>query len=457
MPQIVSPHLLAKLGQRMRVQGQQALANAVPAAAGSTAGASAAGGATPGAPKPPSPSTFGGNGGGGGGGATKPKFNPMRVMRNLPTNKPLTPKQQFALARAEGVLETRPAIREFARIAKQEAQERDSTAAGLSNLGTRTAGNVSDVYKNIAESAAKSLAMQGQLGQQLNQQSGQIAATGNKELAGMQTGALGDLTSQLQMRGAPAGGGAQEALAQAVASQQATQNSDSQAAQQFAASQGANSAGLLAGMAGATQMQGGEAVAGIGRAITNRVAESNAKFNQTIQSAHEKQAEAKQNQGLDITKNLGAIREGEQKFQLGEQATHGEKAALTQKEREGQREHHHQEREAGTNERGADTAAGKLGLERWEAHHPSASSGEIAKQEKKTAEEIKNIKSLIPQAAAEAKKAESEGKKGVSTLPNYISYINSQGEAGSPALVRQVLKHWWEKKTARENQGGTHR
>lgn len=250
----------------------------------------------------------------------KKAYNPGRVLRNLPTNAALSGRQIGQAAHALTALETLPTIKGYHQIIGQLGQAKGAQDQAFANLGQRTTQNVSGVYRNIAESEAKTLASQEALGSKLNERSGQIAAQGNQELTGMQTGSLSQLTSQLAMRGAPGGGEAQQQLANAVASQRATQQADSQAAQQFAASQAGNYAGLLAGEAGATQMRGGETVGQIGRDIAARTAESDQKFNQSIQTAQGKLGEARAAYGPDLIKNLLALRGGEQKAQLGQEA-----------------------------------------------------------------------------------------------------------------------------------------
>jgi hypothetical protein len=434
--------LIAKLGKAVRANGNAAISRAVPVAHGSTAANAANGGAAPGA------------------GQKKPGYHPLRVLKNLP-NGELTPQQQAAYARAISVLETRPAIHGYKEIAKQLAGERESTAKGLGTLGSGLQGGVTDVYKNIAESEAQNLARQSQLGQQLNQQSASIATSGAKQLAGMQEGALGDYEKQLEMRGAPGGGGAQQQLANAVASQQATQNADSQAAQQFAASQGSSYGALASQMAGAAQMQGGAAVGQIGRDILSRVGQSNQKYNENIQTALGKLGEAKASYGPTFAKNLGVVHGEQQKFRLGQEAVQGNKAQLAaEKEQAAAANKTKQGENATANKQQQFENAvelKKLGLAQWEAHHPNASSSETHKAAKALQKEVSNVKSIIGQLVGEAKAAEKEGHKGIAG--NFAAYVANANkilgeEQAEPQVIRRVLKHWWVNKAKQQGNRG---
>jgi hypothetical protein len=400
------------------------------------AGTAAAGGAAPGTPK------------------GKPGYHPLQAIKDLP-NGELTPQQQAQYARALSVLETRPAIHGFKQIAKQLHGERESTATGLGNLGNELQGGVTDVYKNIAQSEAQNLARQNQLGAQLTQQTGEIAQTGNKELAGMQEGALGDYEKQLQMRGAPGAGGAQQALASAVANQQATQNADSQASQQFAASQGSSYGALASQMAGAAQMQGGAAVGQIGRDILSRVGQSNQKYNESIQTALGKLGEAKASYGPAFTKNLGTVHGEQQKFRLGQEAVNSEKAKLAAEEKQNAANNKINQEKAEASQLSAEASltsatasARQAAVAAFKAHHPGFTSGELLKRQKEIKQETAEVKTLIPTLVGtygspfKAPKNVSLGK----ALAAFTLKLNEKASA-DPALVQKIVNEWAKKRT----------
>ncbi len=413
---------LARLA-RARVAGRKAAAGI--GNAQSFAGASAAGGAAPGAgqPAPPAPPAP----------PAGPKYNPGKVLGNLPKSGLLTPKQLRAEARALSVLETRDTIHGYKQLATQLEQEKAADAKGLGVLGANLQGGVTSVYKNIAESEAQNLARQNQLGQQLNQQSGAIAQAGTQELTGMQQGALGDYEKQLEMRGAPGAGGAQQALASAVANQQATQNADSQASQQFAASQGSSYGALASQMAGAAQMQGGAAVGQIGRDVLSRVGQSNQKYNEGIQTALGKLADTKATRGASFVKTLGELNEGNRKFKLGLDTVRGNKEGQKLKEKEN-------EEAKAENAKKFNLELKKFGLAQWEAHHPNAGEHKTNEKKQEIRQEVKEVKALIPSVIAEL----GGPPRGPKQLNYLIGKITGPASA-DPALVRKVLENWWTK------------
>lgn len=379
-------------------------------------------------------------------------FNPVKVLEGLETGSLLTPEQLQSAARALTVLQTKPEIHGYAEIAKQLGEEKGREATGLTNLGNRTAGNVSGLYKGLAESAAQSIANQQAMAGSLSSQSASIASKGTQELGQMQTGALGDLQNQLQIRGSQdTAGGAQQALSQAVSAQQAAQQSQSQAAQQSALQQGGSSTALLQAMAGASQVQGAETGGGIRRDIANRVAESNAKYNTNIQTAKSKQAEAKASYGEKLVKNLLGLREGEQKFKTAEQAVAGEKSALALKGQENAEDATQQQLENEENAQANALALQKLGLEykkfglsQWEAKHPNYGNSEKKKKAQELGKEVNEIKSLIgPVVSTLGKPPKNVPPQKV--LNTYITQINGKASA-DPQLVAKVVKEWWNKK-----------
>ncbi len=256
----------------------------------------------------------------GAGQGPKKSFRPNRVLNELETGKLLTPKQLHRAARALTALEVRPQVKGYSRLANELRGERETEAKGLGALGTQLQSGVSDVYHNIAQSAAQSLATQQALANQLNTTSAGIATEGQRALTGMQNTQTQGVADALAARGAPGGGTAQQELAAAVAAQQANQTANSQADQQFAAQQGAGSVQLAANLAGAAQLQGGQAVAGIGQTVLGRIAKSNREYGSGIREALAKKAEAKASKGGLFAKNLLGLRGEEQKFKLGEQA-----------------------------------------------------------------------------------------------------------------------------------------
>lgn len=393
---------LVRLGQAMKAQGEGSLA-AGAAGAASTTGA-------------------------------KPTFHPMRILQGLSSKNVLNPKQLNAAARALTVLETRPEIRGYHQIAGQLNQEKQREAAGLTKLAGRTEDAVGGVYKNIAESEAANLARQQSLGSSLSQQSASIAQQGTQALAGMQQGALGDYESQLQMRGAPGAGGAQQALANAVASQQAQQSTDSQASQQLANQTGADYSNYGRALADSTQMQGGAAIGAIGQGAVNRIGESNAKYNTNIQTARGKLGEAKASFGSKYVKNALGLREGEQKFLLGEQATRTNKQKLAAEIAQNSASNAINQQKANAESQSAGASALNAATDAFKAHHPAATSSEI----KKARQYGMEVKALIPQANA----AIAAGEKG--NFETWNAYINSKASAPS-YIVRRVLKNWWGK------------
>lgn len=371
----------------------------------------------------------------------KPKFNPMGVLKGLSTSGLLSPKQLNAAARALTVLETRPEIHGYKQITTELQKEKAREAGGLETLGRRTAGETADTYRNIAQSEADSLAHQQALGSKLTQQSGAIAAQSAQSLAGTQTNALGDLTSQLQQRGSPQGGSAQEALAQAVASQQAAQNTNSQAAQQFASSQAANFGSLGAAMAQATQMQGGQAIGGIARTTVGRIGESNAKYNQGIRETMGKLAEAKGSYGSKFTKNLLGLREGEQKYQLGQEAVRGDKESLAAQVASDKASNEVARENAKSSRISAQASALNASINQYEAEHPNASNSDIKEKRQEVKQEVREVRSMLPSLLVEAGRP----PKNKQELNALIGLANTKAGA-DPALVRKILVNWWKAK-----------
>jgi hypothetical protein len=390
-------------------------------------------------------------------------FHPWKVLEDYKPGKPLSGKEMREYARALAVTETKPQIHGYAGLVRESEKAKKQEAAGLGKLGARTSGNVSDVYSNIAKSEAENIARQQALGSQLTTNAAGIASTSNAELAAQQSGALGSYESQLAQRGAPSGGGAQEALAQAVAAQTAAQSTDNQAAQQFAASQAANSNQLAAAMAGSAAMQGGSAVGAINRDTVNRVGESNQRYDQSINGLREKLGEAKSAFGTDFAKNLLSLRGNEQKFILGKDAVAGNKEKLSA-EKEAAKAAAAEANAAAaakTGENAQDQSNAdrqfelelkKFGLAEWEAKHPNAASGEAQKQQKKLGEEVKEVKTLIPTIVTELGKVP-KGTPPNKVLQTYIAKVNSTASA-NPTVVAKVLKAWWNKGYGERLSGG---
>lgn len=369
----------------------------------------------------------------GAGKGKKPKFNPWKVLEGLETGSVLSPKQMRAAANALTVLETRPEIHGYKEIATQLGKQRDAASAGLAALGTRTSGQVSDVYTNIAAQAQQQLATQQALAQRLGQEAAAINAQGAQGLEATQEGAVGALNANIAARGGAGGGSAQQALSDAVAAQRAQQAQEGQAAQQFALSQGAATTGLLAGMAGATQARGGEAIGQIGRDIASRTADSNMKFNENIQTAMGKLAEAKASRGAKKVKNLLELRGAEQKHELGKAAVASEKQKLQLEQQENAEDREQQDFENAL-------SLEKLGLERWKAHHPNASNDEVREKKEDLRQERREVKALIP-GLVSAYGAPKTSKQ----LNQFINAVNGKASA-DPAIVQKVVKHWWEER-----------
>jgi len=405
---------------------REGLAHGVAArAGGSTSGAAAEGGAAPGAA--------------GGQGQGKQKFHPLRFFKRLEAGDSLTGKQLLRGARALTALETRPEVHGYGLLAKQLHGERESEAAALGKLGSTLQGGVTSVYKNIASSEADSLARQQALGGQLNATSAGIAQQGQQGLASMQTGQLGDLTAGLEMRGAPGGGGAQQELANAVAQQQQAQSANSQAAQQFAAQQGSSYGQLGAMLAGSAQMQGGAAVSGIGQSIIGRVGASNQKYDESIQSARQKLADAKALKGSKLVKNLLALRGEEQKYELGKAAVTSEKEKLAAQIAQDKASNRISQQNADSSRISAMASARNAAINEWEARHPGASSNEKAKHRKEVVQEAGEVKALIPTVIAELGRPPKSPKE----LNQFIGKVNSKASA-DPQLIRHVIKNWYE-------------
>lgn len=406
----------------------------------------------------------GANAGAGNGPNKKPGFHPFQALKEMEAGKVLTPQQLARGARALTVLETRPEIHGYKQIAKQLGQERDLQSQGLENLGKRTSGNVSSVYKDIAASEAQNLARQQALGEQFNNQAKSIASEGSQSLVGMQKGVLGDEAAQQQLRGAPGGGEAQQALANAVAAQQAHQAQDAEASRNYAASQAASYNALGMGMAGATQMQGGETVGQIGRDIIGRTAESNQKFNANIQTALGKLSEAKASFGPKETKNLLALREGENKLRLGQEAVQGNKAKLGlegQKLREEQRQNSISnkisQQNANTSETSAHASLINAMVNKWEAEHPNASSGAAGKHRQEVKQEVREVRSLIPSLVG-AYGSPLRPPKGVNpqkALSIFTVKMNEKASA-NPTIVARVLQHWFQNQQKKERAAEKH-
>lgn len=396
-----------RLGQAMVARGGNSLAEAASQAPGVS-------------PKPKSPSS---------------KFHPFQVLKGLETGSVLSGKQLSAAARALAALETRPEIRGYRQIANQLNREKEREAKGLTALGEKTQANVSSVYKNIAESEARNLAAQQALSSSLSGQSAAIAKQGAQQTAQMQEGALGDYQRQLQMRGAQnEQGGAQRALANAVANQQATQNADSQAAQQLANQSGADFLNYRSALGGATQMQGAGAVGALGRDIVNRIGESNAKYDTNIQTARGKLGEARANIGGRMVKNLLGLREGEQKFLLGEQATRTNKEKLAAEKEQNREANAIARQNAASSATSAHASLINALTSRWESHHPGASSNELLKHRREVKHDVNEVKALIPGVVAELGRPPKNPKE----LRFLEAKMNSKAGA-DPVIVQRVL------------------
>lgn len=380
-----------------------------------------------------------GNGAGGNGG-----FKPWRALSQANVRGILTPKQLHAAARGLAVLENRPEIREYGRIGRQLQQEKAREAQGLEHLGARTSGTVSSAYQGIAQAAAESVAREQALANSLNTNSAKISAQGANELSQMQTGALGDYEQQLQMRGAQnTQGYAEQALAQATNAEADQRASYAQAAQNLAAQQGAGSVGLLGAQQMAAQQKGSEAITGIGRVIANRIGESNAKYNQNIQQAREKRAEAKAKIGPSAVKDFLQLRQQEREHQEAEQAIAGKKseAKAAAAEAAAERAEAKAEREAKGKQQGFENALSlrKLGLEEWEAHHPNASSGEAAKKAAELRQERENVRSVISVVYGQLNKNATLQKP--SEQAEFEKALIKESKA-DPRIVSKVFQHW---------------
>lgn len=400
---------------------RQALGGGGVARGGSLARASAVSGAAPGAS----------------GAGKKKKYNPYAVLSSLESGDLLSGKDLTRAARALTALEIRPQVRGYKQLASQLRSEREMEAKGLGALGTRLQGGVTDVYKNIASAEAQGLANQQALGQGLVTQSGAIAQTGAQDLRAMQGGEVGDYTKALALRGAPGGGSAQQDLANAVAAQQANQSANSQAAQQAAASQATGYSQLASGLAGSAQLQGGAAVAGIGRDILSRTAESNQKYGEGIQTALGKAGDARALKGSTFIKNLLELRGGEQKYQLGRAAVRGERQA----NQLGKEQLAEDKRQANMSNQ---LGLASLALKEWEAAHPGAASGERRERKQKAKQEIREVRSLIPGLVATY--GAPENKK---MLNQFTLALNGKASA-DPTLVQRVLNRWYKKRSLKE-------
>lgn len=394
-----------------------------PPGGGSQSAAAAKGGAAPGA----------GNAGRGRGGKGGSGYNPLAKLKELETGKVLTGKDITRAANALTVLETRPQIRGYARLAKQLAGERESEVKGLGRLGTQLQSGVTNVYRNIAQTEAQALATQQALANQLNQTSAGIASQGAADLTAMQNTQTQGVADALSARGAPGGGTAQQELAAAVAAQQVSQSANSQAQQQFAAQQGSSYGNLAAMMAGATQQQGGAAVGGIGQTVIQRIAKSGSEFGGDIREARAKQAEAKASRGATFNKNLLSLRGQEQEFMLGKQAVRSEKEKLALSK---------QEAAEARKQRGIENSqwAQEFGLKTWEAQHPNAGSNEVKEKKQEIKQDVNEVKSLI--ATVVGAEGSPKNKQQLNAL---IGALNSKASA-NPTLVRKVAQRWWERR-----------
>lgn len=418
---------LVRLGRKLRARGQAALGS------GSVVANAAQGGAAPGTAGGPA---------GRAPGAGKPNFHPLAVLKGLETGKLLTGKDLTRGARALTALELRPQLHGYKQLANQLTRERNEETTGLGKLGSELQGNVGSVYKGIGATDAQGTAAQQAIAGMLNDQASAIAKQGSDSLAQMQGGAVGDFNKALELRGAPVGGSAQQALSDAVAQQQSAQTANAQAAQQFAASQGAGNAALSAQLAGATQMAGGAAVGGIGRDIVGRVGESNQKYDEAIQQALGKLGDVKATKGALFNKNLLGLRGEEQKFLLGKQAVQGEKASLAQQQAEAGEDAKQQQFDN-------QLSLAQLGLDRWKAHHPDAGSSEVKEKKEALRQERGEVKSLIAPLIAELGAPPKNPKQ----LQYFIAKMNSKASA-DPALVQKVIQGWWQKRVRTQGNRG---
>lgn len=413
---------VARLANRLRARGREGLSRGMVAPGPAPSAAAVPG--TPGpAGVPPKPKG--------------PTYHPLAVLKNLEASKVLTGKQLNQAARALTALEVRPQLRGYKQLANQLTRERNEETAGLGKLGTALQGNVGDVYKNIGAANAQGLAGQQAIAGMLNQQGAQISAQGADQLQKMQAGAVGDYTQGLAARNSPVGGSAQQALSEAVAGQQAAQTANTGAAQRFAANQGAGNVALQAQLAGAAQMQGGAAVGGIGRDIVGRVGASNQKYGENIQSALGKLAEVKATKGAAFNKNLLSLREGEQKFLLGEQATRTNKEKLAAEKEQNAAANAINQQKANASSTSATASLINAQTSRWESQHPGASNNERAKHRQEVKHEIREVHSLIPGVIAEF----GAPPKGPKQLNLFMAKMNSKASA-DPIVVQRVLRNW---------------
>lgn len=254
-------------------------------------------------------------------GHKKHKNSLHKFLAGLDPKKPLDINQMIRVARAEGRLQTLPQIHAYKRLAKELRGEKRAEAKGYERLGRRTSKSVGSVYHSLAQEEAQNLASQQAIGNQLVTSQAQTGAAFGKGLAQGQSAQLGNYERSRAATGAPAGGQAQQQLAQIVAAQQSSAAADAKAAQGLAVSQAASSSQLAGGLAGSAALQGATAQAGIKTSILGRIAESNMKYGQDIREAKGKAADAKATKGAAVVQALQALRGQEQQYLLGKAAT----------------------------------------------------------------------------------------------------------------------------------------
>src|SRR5262249_37268003 len=145
---------------------------------------------------------------------------------------------------------------------------------GLQASGDRATGNVSDAYRNMAQSAAEGLARQNAIGNLLRQRTGEIGQRAQTEAAQHQQGALGSYMQGLQLRGAPGGGAAHQALPNQAAAEQTRAAGAAQAANDYANMSAGAYQQFGSGQAAANQQRGTEAIGTLQRDIASRIAQN---------------------------------------------------------------------------------------------------------------------------------------------------------------------------------------
>lgn len=317
-------------------------------------------------------------GGGGGGHDVASRLASALNPRQVASGDDLT-RLAHALTRAE----VKPQIRAYKRLRRELIGQQAADQLGLQRLGNVAERHISSAYSGFDQGAQGATTRAAAIGQMLNDQTGQLGQQAADQQTASATGELGGLSEAMSLRGAPGGGQAQQALQDMVNAQAGRVASDNQASGQFAATIGANYAGMGEGIREAGALQGTTALSDTARQIAARQAESRLTSGQDIREASGKLADVRALRGETLLKNLTDLREQERSYLLGRAATRTQKrgqdltaassaASLAERQANDQRQNQIAQQQANTAAQNATTHAQDVAHDNA---HPNQGSG----------------------------------------------------------------------------------